>query len=69
MKILNNLAIVVRGNVRQHDESHGRTNAVQTEDEKKMINTAQKMIKNCNALSSEEYCLQQIFGSQYFWNK
>ena len=60
---------IVTGTNRKHDTSHGRTNVVQTNDEKKMINTAKKMIKNCNAFSSEEYCLQAIFGSQYFWNK
>ena len=70
LEVQNNLAqVLVSGNIRQHDESHGRTNVVQTEDEKKMIDTAKKMIQNCNAFSTEEYCLQQIFGSQYFWNK
>ena len=70
LEVQNNLAkVLVSGNIRQHDESHGRTNVVQTEEEKKMINTAKKMIQSCNAFSTEEYCLQQIFGSQYFWNK
>ena len=52
-----------------NSDPHNRNDAVRTKGQEDTIKGARNLMESCKLKNSEEYCLQTIFGSNYFWNK